>query len=76
MRDGNIGIREAASTVFVEHVAGDFGALRGLLRSGDAGVRVRAAARILELHALARFHSPAAAQTVACRAPADLAWNK
>jgi HEAT repeat protein len=49
MRDGNIGIREAASTVFVERVAGDFRALRGLLRSGDVGVRVQAAARILEL---------------------------
>ena len=49
MRDGNIGIREEASTIFVERVAGDFRALRGLLRSGDVGVRVQAAARILEL---------------------------
>jgi HEAT repeat protein len=49
MRDGNIGIREAASTVFVERVAGDFAALRALLRSADIGVRVQAAARILAL---------------------------
>ena len=40
MRDGNIGIREEASTIFVERVAGDFRALRGLLRSGDVSVRL------------------------------------
>jgi HEAT repeat protein len=49
MRDGNIGIREAASSVFVERVAADFAALRALLRSGDVAIRVQAAARILAL---------------------------
>ena len=49
MRDGNIAVREAASGVLVERVASDFATLRGLLRSGDLVVRVKAAARILEL---------------------------
>lgn len=49
MRDGNIAVREAASGVLVERVAADFATLRALLRSGDAVVRVKAAARILEL---------------------------
>ena len=49
MRDGNIGIREAASGVLVEHVAADVATLRALLRSGDVAVRVKAAGRILEL---------------------------
>lgn len=49
MRDGNIGIREAASDVLVERVASDFATLRALLRSGDLAVRVKAAGRILEL---------------------------
>ncbi len=49
MRDGNIGIREAASGVLVERVAADFATLRALLRSGDVGIRVKAAGRILEL---------------------------
>jgi HEAT repeat protein len=49
MRDDNIGIREAASTVLVERVANDFATLRTLLRSGDIAVRVKASARILEL---------------------------
>ena len=48
-RDANIAIREAASAVLVERVASDFATLRGLLRSGDIAVRVKAAARILEL---------------------------
>ena len=49
MRDGNMAIRESASGVFVDRVAGDFAALRALLRSGDVAVRVKAASRILEL---------------------------
>lgn len=49
MRDDNIGIREAASGVFVERVASDFVTLRSLLRNGDIAVRIQAAARILEL---------------------------
>lgn len=49
MRDGNIAIRESASGVFVDRVAGDFAALRALLRSGDVAVRVKAGSRILEL---------------------------
>ena len=49
MRDSNVALREAASEVLVERVAGDFATLRPLLRSGDVLVRVRAAARILEL---------------------------
>jgi HEAT repeat protein len=49
MRDDNIGIREVASSVMVERVASDFATLRTLLHSGDVAVRVKAAARILEL---------------------------
>ena len=49
MRDDNIAVREAASGVLVERVAADFATLRALLRSGDGVVRVKAAARILEL---------------------------
>ncbi len=49
MRDSNVAVREAASEVLVERVAGDFATLRPLLRSADVLVRVRAAARILEL---------------------------
>jgi hypothetical protein len=49
MRDDNLSIREAASGVFVERVASDFQMLRAMLRNGDIAVRVKAAARILEL---------------------------
>jgi hypothetical protein len=49
MRDGNIAVREAASSVMVEQVASDFATLRALMRSGDVAVRVKAAARVLEL---------------------------
>jgi len=49
MRDNNIAIREAASDVLVERVASNFAQLRGLLKSGDVAVRVKAAGRILEL---------------------------
>ncbi len=49
MRDNNIAIREAASGVLVERVASDFASLRALLHSGDLTVRVKAAARVLEL---------------------------
>lgn len=49
MRDSNVGIREAASSVLVERVAADFATLRALLRSNDVAVRVKAAGRILEL---------------------------
>ena len=49
MRDSNIGIREAASAVMVQRVASDFPTLRTLLQSEDTAVRVKAAARILEL---------------------------
>jgi HEAT repeat protein len=49
MRDGNIGVREAASGVLVERVAADFATLRGLMRSSDPRTQVQAAARILEL---------------------------
>jgi HEAT repeat protein len=49
MSDDNIGIREAASGVLVDRVASDFATLRGLLRSPDVMVRVKAGARILEL---------------------------
>jgi HEAT repeat protein len=49
MRDSNPAIREAASGVLVERVASDFASLRALLHSGDLMVRVKAAARVLEL---------------------------
>jgi hypothetical protein len=49
MHDENLGIREAASGVLVDRVAGDFATLRRLLRSGDDLTRGKAAARILEL---------------------------
>ncbi len=49
MRDGNIGIREAATGVLVERVASDFATLRALLGSSDVATRVKAAGRILEL---------------------------
>ena len=49
MRNSNIGIREAASGTFVDAVASDFASLRPLLHSTDDAVRVKAAARILEL---------------------------
>jgi HEAT repeat protein len=49
MRDNNIAIREAASAVLVERVASDFASLRALLHSADLTVRVKAAARVLEL---------------------------
>jgi HEAT repeat protein len=49
MRDSNIGIREAASGVLVERVASDFATLRTLLGSGNVAIRVKGAARILEL---------------------------
>jgi len=49
MQDGNIAVRQAASGAMVEGIAADFPTLRRLLRSGDILIRVRAAARILEL---------------------------
>jgi len=49
LRDGNIAVREAASQVMVEQVASDFATLRSLMRSEDLTVRVKAAARVLEL---------------------------
>jgi HEAT repeats len=49
LRDPNIAVQEEASRVLVERVAGDFATLRGLLRSGNLAVRVKAAGRILEL---------------------------
>ena len=49
MHDDNMGIRSAASDVFVERVAADFASLRQLLHENELMVRVRAAARILEL---------------------------
>jgi HEAT repeat protein len=49
MRDNNIAIREAAAAVLVERVASDFASLRALLHSADPMVRVKAAARVLEL---------------------------
>jgi HEAT repeat protein/PBS lyase HEAT-like repeat-containing protein len=49
MRNDNIAVREAASTVLVERVATDFATLRALLHSSDIVVRVKAADRILEL---------------------------
>jgi HEAT repeat protein len=49
MRDSNIGVREAASGILVERVAADLATLRGLLKSGDLTVRVKAAGRLLEL---------------------------
>ncbi len=49
MRDSNVAVRESASEILVERVAGDFATLRPLLKSGDVLVRVRAAARIVEL---------------------------
>lgn len=49
MRSDNVALRESASTVLAERVAGDFATLRTMLRSGDVGVRARAAGRILEL---------------------------
>ncbi len=49
MRDNNVAIREAASGVLVERVASDFASLRVLLHGSDLMVRVKAAARVLEL---------------------------
>lgn len=49
MQSDNISVREDAAGVLVDRVATDFATLRGLLRSGDATVRVKAAGRILEL---------------------------
>ncbi len=49
MQDSNIGIREAASGTFVAAVASDFASLRPLLHTADDTVKVKAAARILEL---------------------------
>jgi len=47
--DANPAIRQEASQFLADHVAGDFATLRVLLRSGDAGARASAAARILEI---------------------------
>ena len=49
MQDQNLAVREAASGVLVDRVAADFPTLRRLLRSADVLVRVKAAARMLEL---------------------------
>jgi HEAT repeat protein len=49
LTDGNIAIREAASKVYVEQVASDFGVLRRFLHATDLVTRVRAAGRILAL---------------------------
>lgn len=45
----NLAVRDAASGVMVDRVANDFVTLRLLLRSADLAVRVKAAARVLEL---------------------------
>jgi len=47
--DENIGIRQLASTVYVQHVAGDFALLRRFLRNADPQIRAQAGGRILEL---------------------------
>src|SRR5690606_37728243 len=49
LSDQNPALREGAARVLAEDVASDFAALRGLLRSGDPGVRVQSAGRILQL---------------------------
>jgi hypothetical protein len=46
---GNLAIREEAGRALAERVVNDFAGLRRMLHSPDAGTRVRAAARILEL---------------------------
>jgi hypothetical protein len=48
LKDSNPAQREAAGASYVQ-AAGDFGSLRRLLESPEGGMRVRAAARILEL---------------------------
>ncbi len=49
MRDDNIGVREAASAVYVSRAATDISTLRELLHSEQISVRVQAAAHVLEL---------------------------
>lgn len=49
MRNDNLAVRDAASGVMVDRVANDFVALRSLLHGADVSVRVKAAARVLEL---------------------------
>jgi HEAT repeat protein len=47
--DDNVAIRQLASTVYVQNVAGDFAVLRRFLRSADMQIRAQAGGRILEL---------------------------
>jgi HEAT repeat protein len=49
LTNDNLAVREEASRVLAERVAGDFATLRRLLHSSDAIVQVNAAGRILEL---------------------------
>lgn len=49
LQDTNPAVREAAGRSYAQTVTGDFAALRRFLRDADTGIRVRAAARILEL---------------------------
>ena len=49
LADENQAIRELATRVMADRVAGDFGTLRRLMRSADPVSQVRAAGRVLEL---------------------------
>jgi hypothetical protein len=49
MNSSNVVVREKAAQVLAKQLATDFRVLRGLMRSGDAGTRAAAAARVLEL---------------------------
>jgi len=49
LEDANPAVREAATRSYVQAATSDFAALRRFLRNADNGIRLRAAARILEL---------------------------
>lgn len=49
LEDANPAVREAAGRSYVQVATSDFAALRRFLRNAESGMRLRAAARILEL---------------------------